>query len=101
MDLPTVIQAAFIPLSIGAYFAYISGQKAVTDLVQNREFSTFQNVYFLPYFMALFSDWLQGPYVYKLYSFYGFPPEQIAILYVVGFAASVTVGTATGPFADK
>jgi MFS family permease len=51
--------------------------------------------------MALFSDWLQGPFVYKLYSHYGFAQGQIAILYLTGFASSVTFGTATGPLADK
>lgn len=101
LSLTTFIELTFLPLSFCAYFFYISGQKAVTDLVQNKEFSIFQNVYFLPYFMALFSDWLQGPYVYKLYSYYGFPQEHIAVLYVVGFASSVTFGTATGPIADK
>ena len=24
------------------------------------------------YFLALLGDWLQGPYVYKLYAYYGF-----------------------------
>jgi len=51
--------------------------------------------------MALFSDWLQGPYVYKLYAHYGYASNQIAILYVVGFASSVVFGTFTGPLADK
>lgn len=101
MDLSTLIELTFLPLAFGAYFLYLSGQKASTDLVQNKEFLSFQHKYFLPYFMALFSDWLQGPYVYKLYSYYGFPQEHIAILYVVGFASSVTFGTATGPMADK
>lgn len=51
--------------------------------------------------MALFSDWLQGPYVYKLYSYYGFASSQIAILYVVGFASSGFFGTYAGSFADR
>lgn len=101
MSLTTLIELTFIPLSLGAYVFYNYGQRASTDLIPNKEFTSFQNVYFVPYFMALFSDWLQGPYVYKLYSYYGFPQEHIAILYVVGFASSVTLGTATGPLADK
>lgn len=52
------------------------------------------------YFLALLGDWLQGPYVYKLYDYYGFPESQIAVLYVVGFASSVVFGTTTGPLAD-
>ena len=48
----------------------------------------------------MLGDWLQGPYVYKLYAFYGFKESQIAILYVAGFASSVLFGTCTGPLAD-
>ncbi|UYV66610.1 MFSD5 [Cordylochernes scorpioides] len=64
-------------------------------------FLRFQRTYFLVYFLALFADWLQGPYVYKLYSHYGFAESQIASLYVVGFGASVVFGTATGALADR
>ena len=61
---------------------------------------SFQKSFFLVYFLALLGDWLQGPYVYKLYAFYGFKESEIAILYVVGFASSVVFGTCTGPLAD-
>lgn len=67
----------------------------------NPEFLRFQRLFFIVYFPALFSDWLQGPYVYKLYSHYGFAEAQIAVLYVVGFAASILFGTSTGPLADR
>ena len=63
-------------------------------------YSSFQKSFFLVYFLALLGDWLQGPYVYKLYAYYGFKESQIAILYVVGFASSVLFGTCTGPLAD-
>ena len=48
----------------------------------NADFRKFQKVFFVPYLLALFSDWLQGPYVYRLYSQYGYAPEQIALLYI-------------------
>ena len=57
--------------------------------------------YFPAYFAAIFGDWLQGPYVYKLYSEYGFQENQIAILFLTGFGSSFTFGTFTGPLADK
>ena len=97
--------------------------------VSNANFVSFQRSFFLVYFMALLGDWLQGPYVYKLYSYYGYPESQvssrqivimwgqlflfpisknwqpfylfqIAVLYVAGFASSVLFGTMTGPMAD-
>ena len=57
--------------------------------------------YFPAYFAAIFGDWIQGPYVYRLYSEYGFQENQIAILFLNGFGSSFTFGTFTGPLADK
>ncbi len=68
--------------------------------VSNSNFLSFQRTFFGVYFLALLGDWLQGPYVYKLYDYYGFRESQIAVLYVVGFGSSVVFGTATGPLAD-
>ena len=67
----------------------------------NPMFLKFQRGYFLVYLMAMFADWLQGPYLYKLYSYYGFQEEQIATLYAFGFASSVILGTWTPIAADK
>lgn len=51
--------------------------------------------------LAMFSDWLQGPYVYELYVSYGFTQQQIAELFVCGFASSMIVGTFAGSLADS
>ncbi|XP_072045202.1 LOW QUALITY PROTEIN: molybdate-anion transporter-like [Amphiura filiformis] len=75
--------------------------KAKESSGNNPNFVNFQKQYFLAYFLALSADWLQGPYLYKLYSHYGFLESQIAILYVCGFASSVVFGTATGLMADR
>lgn len=45
------------------------------------------------YYLAVMADWLQGPYLYKLYSHYGFLEPQIAFLYVCGYASNVLFGT--------
>ena len=57
--------------------------------------------FFSAYFLAIFADWLQGPYIYQLYSSYGFAEKEIAVLFLTGFASSSTFGTFTGPLADK
>ena len=64
-------------------------------------FKTFQWGYFAAYFPALMADWLQGPYLYKLYSYYGFQEDQIAVLYVCGFASTVILGTWAPVAADR
>ncbi|KAF8786992.1 molybdate-anion transporter-like [Argiope bruennichi] len=74
--------------------------KSSLPAANNAHFRAFQKKYFLVYFLALFGDWLQGPYIYKLYSHYGYTNFQIAVLYVVGFSASVLFGTGAGVLAD-
>lgn len=63
--------------------------------INNPVFITFQRGYLLVYYLAVMADWLQGPYLYKLYSHYGFLEPQIASLYVFGYASSVLFGTFT------
>ncbi|XP_046367984.2 molybdate-anion transporter-like [Haliotis cracherodii] len=67
----------------------------------NPQFLKFQRGYYLVYLVAMFADWLQGPYLYKLYSYYGFQEEQIAVLYVFGFASTVILGSWTPIAADQ
>ena len=49
-----------------------ANRKAITVsdnyLIENSsKFSQFQSNYLIVYLLAMFSDWLQGPYVYELY----------------------------------
>jgi len=46
-------------------------------------------------------DWLQGPYVYALYSFYGYDKGDIGRLFIAGFGSSMLFGTIVGSFADR
>lgn len=64
-------------------------------------FRGFQTNYLAVFLLAMFSDWLQGPYVYELYVSYGFNQQQIAELFVCGFASSMIVGTFAGSLADS
>lgn len=97
-----LIYGSFLVLSILAYAArQVAGRGEDRKVnISNINFKSFQRSFYLVYFSALLGDWLQGPYVYKLYAYYGFKESQIAVLYVVGFASSVLFGTCTGPLAD-
>jgi predicted MFS family arabinose efflux permease len=64
-------------------------------------FQLFQIKYIFIFLLAMFSDWLQGPYVYELYVSYGFDQQQIAELFVCGFGSSMIFGTIVGGLADK
>ena len=70
------------------------GLDTANDAINKSETETLETKYkklqwkfFSAYFLALLGDWLQGPYVYKLYTYYGYQEHQIATLYVAGFAS--------------
>lgn len=46
-------------------------------------------------------DWLQGPYVYFLYTKYGFSKGEIGRLFIAGFGSSMIFGTVVGSLGDK
>jgi MFS transporter, MFS domain-containing protein family, molybdate-anion transporter len=86
-------------------------------LSTNQNFAAFQKNYLIVYFLVMGtevqasvpsklifysgSDWLQGPYVYKLYQYYGFGTKEIGELFIAGFLSSGVFGTFIGSFADK
>ena len=65
------------------------------------EFIHFQRIYLSVYLLAMFADWLKGPYVYALYSSYGYSSGDIAMLFLSGFVASGVSGPIAGAIADK
>ena len=65
------------------------------------DFKKFQKNYLFVYFCVMAGDWLQGPYVYALYSSYGFDQHEIAVLFVAGFGSSMIFGTFIGSLADR
>ena len=71
------------------------------ESVFTKNFLSFRNNYLVVYLLAMFSDWLQGPYVYQLYVSYGFTQQEIAELFVCGFGSSMVMGTFVGSFSDK
>lgn len=72
-----------------------------TALSANPKFVSFQRIYLFAFLLAMFADWLQGPYVYELYVSYGFTQMEIAELFVCGFGSSMIFGTCVGGLADK
>ncbi|CAA7396184.1 unnamed protein product [Spirodela intermedia] len=64
-------------------------------------FNSFKNNYLVVYSLMMAGDWLQGPYVYFLYSHYGFDKGDIGRLFIAGFGSSMLFGTIVGSLADK
>nr|XP_043631846.1 molybdate-anion transporter-like [Erigeron canadensis] len=66
-----------------------------------QSFSSFKNNYLLVYSLMMAGDWLQGPYVYYLYTTYGYGKGDIGQLFIAGFGSSMLFGTIVGSLADK
>lgn len=64
-------------------------------------FLSFQRQYLAVFLVMMAADWMQGPYVYKLYSYYGFSRHDNGVLFIAGFGSSLVFGTWAGPIADK
>lgn len=90
--------AAFV---MCAPLAWLTRPKSADTASAPPDFKRFQSTYLWAWCLAVGADWLQGPYVYALYSAYGFTHQEIGQLFVAGFAASFLFGTFVGSFADS
>jgi MFS family permease len=77
------------------------GKSAKDRVTTSQAFNSFKNNYVLVYSLMMSGDWLQGPYVYYLYSQYGFDKGDIGRLFIAGFGSSMLFGTIVGSLADK
>ncbi|MQL70381.1 hypothetical protein Taro_002702 [Colocasia esculenta] len=95
----------FYYLLFGALSLVVAGlefSKTSKDRVTTSSaFNSFKNNYLVVYSLMMAGDWLQGPYVYFLYSQYGFDKGDIGRLFIAGFGSSMLFGTIVGSLADK
>ncbi|KAK1565375.1 hypothetical protein Q3G72_025109 [Acer saccharum] len=88
--------------SLAAIVAALELSKSSKDRINTSSaFNAFKNNYLLIYSLMMAGDWLQGPYVYYLYSTYGFGKGEIGQLFIAGFGSSMLFGTIVGSLADK
>ncbi|GAB2227595.1 hypothetical protein Droror1_Dr00009420 [Drosera rotundifolia] len=88
--------------SLGAVVAALELSKSNKDRINTSTvFNSFKNNYLLVYSLMMAGDWLQGPYVYYLYTTYGFRKGEIGQLFIAGFGSSMLFGTIVGSLADK
>jgi len=91
--LNATVFATFFFIGVGVLLLQVLHKfvsKAKTNT--NPQFLQFQRTYLTVYFLVLLGDWLNAPYLYKLYASYGFIEDQIAIIYVCGFASALAFG---------
>lgn len=64
-------------------------------------FRSLKKRYLIAYLLAVFADWLQGPYIYALYHAYGYSKKINGVLFIWGFGSSALFGTLIAGYADK
>ncbi|CAK9146527.1 unnamed protein product [Ilex paraguariensis] len=88
--------------ALGVVVAAVELSKSNKDRINTPQaFNSFKNNYILVYSLMMAGDWLQGPYVYYLYTTYGFGKGEIGQLFIAGFGSSMLFGTIVGSLADK
>lgn len=88
--------------ALAAVVAALELTKTSKDRINTSSaFNSFKNNYVLVYSLMMAGDWLQGPYVYYLYTTYGFSKGEIGQLFIAGFGSSMLFGTIVGSLADK
>ena len=70
-------------------------------VISSNAFKAFRNNYLVVYSLMMAGDWLQGPYVYALYQYYGYDRGAIGKLFIAGFGSSLVFGTLAGTLVDK
>ena len=55
---------------------------------KNPVFQQFQRRYVPIYLIAVLGDWLQGPYLYRLYHHHGYIERQVTVIYICGLVSS-------------
>ena len=88
---------ALLLLCVAAYFRLSSPQESAGNPI----FVSFQRRYIPVYLLVLLGDWLQGPYMYKLYHFYEFEEDQVAVIYVCGILSSALFFPAKDIIGDR
>ena len=91
-----------IPGKSSAEQPLLDDQKSSAESsLMKEKYNAVMKKYLAVYLLAVFSDWLQGPYVYALYDEYGYSQHEIAVLFVAGFGSSMVFGTFIGGLADS
>lgn len=53
------------------------------------------------FYLMTLGDWLQGPYLYSLYSAHGYSRQDIGWIFSIGFVSSLILGTPVGALAER
>jgi hypothetical protein len=78
-----------------------SSSSSTSTSDEDATFNKFRLNYITVYLFMMAADWFQGPYMYALYTQYGYAIDKIGRLFILGFASSMISGPIVGAAADK
>ena len=96
-----LIYALLASTSVASVAAYFKLRIIQDQSTKNPNFIAFQRCYIPIYLLFVLGDWLQGPYLYRLYHYHGFVENQVAILYVCGLVSSALAFPAKDLLANR
>jgi len=95
---------SYISLFVLAALCFVAHRKLKVEehnTATNPTFLAFQRKYLVIYLIAILGDWLQGPYLYRLYHYRGFVGRQVAIIYLCGLVTSALFAPSKGFLCDR
>ena len=99
--LPIYAYLSLVVLSMLSIAAYFKLRISYDQTTKNPVFLTFQQRYVPIYLLAVLGDWLQGPYLYRLYHSYGYVERQVVVIYISGLVSAAMVSPVRDLFANR
>lgn len=87
-----VVYSSLFLLALLGLATYFKLRVVKDESATNPTYTNFALRTYLPlYLCVVLADWLQGPYLYRLYHWHGFMETQVAVIYVSGMVSSALI----------
>ena len=97
-----VVYSSLFLLAVLGVATYFKLRVVKDESATNPTYTQFALRKYLPlYLFVVLGDWLQGPYLYRLYHYHGFMETQVAVIYVSGMVSSALVFPAKDVIANR
>ena len=97
-----VIYISLFLLALLGLATYFKLRVVKDESATNPTYTNFTLRKYLPlYLVVVLGDWLQGPYLYRLYHYHGYMETQVAVIYVCGMVSSALVFPAKDVIANR
>lgn len=97
-----VVYSSLFLLGLLGVATYFKLRVVKDESATNPTYTQFILRKYLPlYLIMVLGDWLQGPYLYRLYHYHGYMETQVAVIYICGMVSSALVFPAKDVIANR